>query len=418
MPTKKSKSDDPAAEPAKKPEKPRKKKKKVEEEEVPKTTHQLISDMVGAGVRVFSGSELITPQRIRRPLGIPSVDVEIAGGFPGAAISNIWGPPSACKTWGAFRTLTQQQKIFGDDFVGVYISLGLHPDISFARLHGLQVPYESEAERQHFIQTYYGIHGSPPTDRLVEHAGQKVGQLFVLFPEEEVRTGKGQTMELNSKPLERLFASTVEISRSRLCQMIVVDDIGGMPTQDRLSKTMSDEPKVADHARVLSQWVTRMALTLQMVGTNTFNYTSLLTLSQVRLSIGSYGGYQPVSSTAMNHLLGTALSFKLDGSAQGGTTQEKKRINWKITKGKHGHSDGATGNFFFYPSTGVDYISDLFTTAKKYNILETGGSVVQFEGTKRKGHDDFKDAMADDADLAKAIHDKLISVKCPGALFR
>ena len=381
--------------------------------EKPKTSKQIIQECAAAGVRVFSASELDTPQRVRRPTGIASIDVEIAGGWPSAAISNLWGPPGVGKTWLSWRTLAMQQQIWGDEFFCVYVSLGVFPDLAFARMHGLKIPYASEDEKDVFRKTYYNIHGSPPTEGEVEAAGEKVGNLEILFANAYT---KGS--DKNDKPMERLLQTTVNVSKTRACQMIVVDDVGGMPTKHRLKDLWEKkETKTADYATLLTQWVQRLALTMQLIEEG-FNATSILAVSQVRIRVGStFGGYIPVSSQCMDHLVATGVSIKR-GTEAAKEAVGPRNVKWHVFKGKFGHGDGARGEYVFIPTIGMDFVEDLLNTAVKFKVVTKKASMYEFEDTKAHGAESMKVKMEEDRELYDGIYKTLMEKRCPGLRYR
>ena len=53
----------------------------------------------GTGVNIFTGDQLITSQSLRRPTTVPSLNLEIGGGFGAGCLSAIYGPERSCKTW-------------------------------------------------------------------------------------------------------------------------------------------------------------------------------------------------------------------------------------------------------------------------------------------------------------------------------
>jgi len=400
-----------------------------------KAPSEIIAACAAQGVTVFSADKLITPQQVRRPTGIASLDVAIAGGWPAGALSNVYGPPSVGKTWLMWRTLAMQQQIYGDDFFCVYVSLGMSPDLAFARLHGLKVPYSDPKEKDFFRTTYFKIHGALPTDEEVEAAGEKVGHLHLLFADTKLKGKKGgkgvdeNGWVDNDKPMERLLQTTVEISKAHVCQMLIVDDIGGMPTQHRLKELYSDKgTKTADYAKLLTEWPQRLIMTLQMTEDG-FNYTSVVTVSQVRVHIssGPFTSYDRVSSKCMDHLIATGVKLNPGNNPTGVSEEAGPRpIDWKIWKGKFGHGDGARGKYTFTPTVGIDYGEDLFNVCRLYKVIVPGkvkGSLVfqdDVHGTETvaKGEGSFLDKIDADPVLYAALYAALMRARCPGMRYR
>lgn len=408
---------------------PKKKKADKKKTETPKTPSQIIQACAAQGVTVFNADKLLTPQQVRRPTGIANLDVAIAGGFPAGALSNVYGPPSIGKSWLMWRTLAMQQKIWGDAFSGLYLSLGVYPDLAFARLHGLQVPYADAQERDFFRATYFKIHGCLPTDDEVDLAGLKVGNLHVLFANTTLKKGKGKDVEMvvNDKPMERLLQTTVEISQARACQLIVVDDIGGMPTQHRLKELYADSgTKTADYAKLLTEWPQRLTRTLQMTETG-FNSTSIVAVSQVRIRIDAspYTAHDPVSSKCMDHLVATGI--KLGKAAGGPAVKEEagpRKVMWSIFKGKFGHADGAKGTYLFRPTVGIDYVGNLVDTAAVNGVIVKKPKQWIFQDevsgidVSAGGEGSFVDMVDESPELYEALYAKLIRDRCPGMRFK
>jgi len=391
-----------------------------------KTPADLIKVCAAQGVTVFRAAELLTPQQVRRPTGIPNLDVAIAGGFPAGALSNVYGPQSVGKSWLMWKTLALQQQIYGDDFFCVYVSLGVYPDLSFARMHGLKIPYARPEEKDFFRSTYFKIHGALPTEEEVEAAGEKVGELVVLFAHTKLPGKKKDEWVDNDKPMERLLQSTVEISKQHACQMIVVDDIGGMPTQHRMKDLFADKgTKTADYAKLLTEWVQRLTMTLQMTEDG-FNYTSVISVSQVRLVISAaMGGYSKVSSQCIDHLVCTGIYLKKASTTTSVKEEAGPRpIEWRIWKGKFGHADGARGKYVFTPTVGIDYSENLLNTANSHGLITKRAGIWTFEDDLTdarisvRGEGSFMDVLDADPVAYKALYDALIRKRCPGIRYR
>ena len=73
-------------------------------------------------------SEVPDVFRLRRPTGIPSLDLELHGGFPAGGISQIIGEDGIGKTDLCWRCLRQQQIIQGPRYRGAMICVEIQPD--------------------------------------------------------------------------------------------------------------------------------------------------------------------------------------------------------------------------------------------------------------------------------------------------
>ena len=65
----------------------------------------------------------------------------------------------------------------------------------------------------------------------------------------------------------------------------------------------------------------------------------------------------------------------MGSTIKSGGVKVGKEIKWKISKGKHGISEGAEGGYTFMFNQGVDLILDLANTAKSLGLIKSSGPV-------------------------------------------
>jgi RecA/RadA recombinase len=360
----------------KKQKKPTKKELRLQrDDELAKVTSKGLAKLLAEqGVNVMTADQLILAQDLRRPSGIASLDVNIGGGLAGGTSNLFFGPESSGKTWLAIKFLVQQQRLWGSEFSALYCTMGPPMDKSFARMHGLQLPY-AEGEKDKWVKFYQTLHRAPPTEEQVENAGAKVGQLLFAFPDLE-----------HGDPTERMLQTVVESVRTRKFGMVIVDDLGGMAPSGR-TQELWKTPQPGVYANLITNWINQTQNSLQMYK-GSFNFTTVLVISQVRMTMNVQGGkpggqqsptggMQSVGGRGIRHMVSCRMKLYMDKPPTGART-----MKYSVTKGKFGHGDGASGEFKFNPLMGVDVVEDLVETAITYGVVEVDGKRHSFGGTE------------------------------------
>ena len=160
---------------------------------------------------------------LRRPTGITSLDIALAGGFPASAPVMITGPDGAGKDYLLFRTCAEVQRLYGDDFaMAIYLS-EFKLDKPFVRdLCGLKIAATDEELDE--------------TDTARENAG-----LPPLTPEERERYQEqdGHIMIIEGVPAEHGFDAVIQCVASNAFQVVAVNSIGFMQTLAKLDQELS-----------------------------------------------------------------------------------------------------------------------------------------------------------------------------------
>jgi len=308
------------------------------------------------GVHLVRAADLITNQSIRRPFGVPSLDVEIAGGAGSGAATILYGPYGAGKTLLTMWNLREAQRTYGKDFKGLFLSLGLPLDRPYARIHRLKIPFNKE-EKEEFIALYQGYHGQPPTPQEIKEAGATMGQLDFLFADYS-----------SPRALERVLEGFLTLVSTRTYQLAVVDDLGALPPREIAEKKLGDDPRRGAFARLFGEFTQKLNLFLQY-HQGKFNPTSVLVTSQARKSMMPGDNFTLPFGEALKHNTAAVIRVRKDVDKEGG-----QKIVWKIARGKYGHGDGARGVLLFNPYSGIDRTMDLVTTAVMYEVIHRAGT--------------------------------------------
>jgi len=208
------------------------------------------------------------------------------------------------------------------------------------------------------------------------------------------------------------------------CQLIIVDSLGSLLTNDQDDKSVSDK-HYGGSSGIITLWQTKMQPKfINDRPDGSLLETTILGINQVRAQIGGPipGATRPAAgSKAWEHAQLTSVEFK-----QGEPLYEDSRhtvlsgrvVKWTIKKGKAGTRDGAKGEFNWYhfpehdpvfwkdiqygPQYGADKFTDLVDVAKSLGVLEVGGSWRTFKDENGKI---ILRAQGDEGVVEKVVND-------------
>lgn len=348
--------------------------KKPEKSDQANSLEALREALARKGLHLFRGNELETCQHIRRPFGIPSVDIEIGGGPGGGAITVLYGPECAGKTLFAIWCLAEAQRKYGDEFKGLVLSLGLPLDKAYARIQGLKLPF-SPGEEERYKALYRALNGTDPSPKQLKEVGGSRGNVHFLVVDSNV-----------PKALERALDGFISLVSTGTYQVAVVDDVGALAPTDIAEYDFGDrnEPKRGYYARPITLFVQKLQKFLQY-SRGRFNDTAVLMTVQVRVE-QTTGNYVLPFGKCLRHNMACGIRLtKKVSEALPGDEANKQYISWRITKGKYGHSEGASGVLPFSPIAGIDRYLDLAKTAVRYGTIIQKGPVFIYGDTKISG---------------------------------
>lgn len=321
----------------------------------------------GASIEVVSSVEL--PYHIKRPFGIPSLDIGCAGGPGAGTLTVIWGKPGSGKNFIVNMAMRRLQQTYGDDTAILFGSFGYQFDKPWACRHGLAVPL-TEAEIA-AIRYSKGVL-SPEEEAMYRRS---VGAFDLIRPN-LLQEGVAES------PAETMLQGCVEAIKSGEYQMVVIDE-GNIPsTREDLARTMSNEPKTAGLARLFTQFMGRMLNALSYPGPDGGpNKTSVVMILESRDLIGGTmpGMSRQSGGEAKNHIKVIDLNLSSGEPITRGSMTVGKQIKWRVTKAKMGTSEGAHGVYDFFFATekepgGVDVVKDLATLLVQYRVLGVAGT--------------------------------------------
>lgn len=343
-------------------------------------------------IPVVRASETSSSYLLRRPTGITSIDLVLAGGFPAGTVSVLVGPDGVGKDFLFWTTAAEVQRIYKNNFrMAVYLT-ELKMDKHFVRdLCGFKIACTPQ-ELDEIDQCRSRNGSAPLTEDERKEYSTSVGELFLM---------QGVTAE------EALDTLT-DFVRSNGCQLVGVNSLGFFETNAKAEKeSLSEAPQQRSEAQVLTRFMTRLSNIMNQVVLNPAtgelesNETTVVLVNQVRSrdAVPQMRGrpaqekdkYKSASEAwAVKH--GKVIELSLHKGTkiydEATKTYLGKEVNWEVTKGKLGLHEGHRGSFKFYYSGGVNKTHDLVMTAKGLGLIE-GTTWLTYGDVKAQGIDNF-----------------------------
>lgn len=323
---------------------------------------------------------------LRRPTGITSLDIALAGGIPASAPVVIVGPDSAGKDYLLWRVCAETQRIYGEDFAMAVYLTEFRADKRYMRdFCGLKIAM-SDQELDEIDSARLNMGLPPLTREEREHYQEQVGKIFLIY---------GVTAEEG-------FDAIIDLVATNSCQIVAVNSIGFLQTEAKEDQeSFKDFAQQRNEAILLSKFLPKLAMTLNRdLPNGERNETSIILINQVRSkdNVRPIPGrpmmdrdkYRPAAEAhALKH--GKALELMIhngkklyDEDNQVVLGREKQ---WEFLKGKLGFHEGKKGVFRYFFETGADVIGDLIEVCKSLGVFSVSGSWVEYE---RDGETQFR----------------------------
>jgi RecA/RadA recombinase len=402
---------------------------------------EITAKLGGYGVVLQRGSELEGRFDLRRPCGIPQLDIATGGGLPAGGLSQIDGPDGVGKNLLIYSYFAQAQRLYGDDTRIFMLCMEYPFDKMYARKIGFRVPfsnYEIEVEQR----------------RRKENGEETLGRAEI--EEMQDSTGCGEFHVLRGVAEANLDA-LVEMIGSNAYQLGAIDSWDAMLTITEDEKELVDNAKVADSSGIQTRWMKKVqgalmprkrcpecfSLNLEFKKTSSGGYsyycrgkdcgwkgpkpfleeneTTVIGIRQVRANLNMNKAmhareWKVGGAYALKH--GKLIDIQLRPGeilyAKGEGKGEKigKEVNFEITKGKAGTHEGRTGSFKYYfdpPEVDIDSNFKGYCTA--HGIIKRGGSVYSIEhgGLLEGQPDPLK--FSGESELIDAIADSELGLK-------
>lgn len=338
-------------------------------------------------VRVASDSS--SSYLLRRPTGIISLDLGLAGGFPASAPTVLTGPDGAGKDYLLWRTCAEVQRIYGDDFACVIYFTEFKPDKLFMKdICGFQIGMTpDELEELDLARIQAGL--DPLSEEEREHYEHEIGSPYVI---DGVIAEKG-------------FDAVLSFVESNTCQIAAVNSIGFLQTAAKEEKESLEEfAQQRNEAILMSKFMPKLANILNAGGPDgERNETAIILVNQVRskdqqpksrkgIPVPDRKKYRSaVQAWALKH--GKAIELMLHkGKAiwddDIGEVIGKESF-WEITKGKLGTHEGIRGSYNFYFDGGADIVGDIVNVCLANDLFIQRGAWYEYMhpdfGFKKQG---------------------------------
>lgn len=390
------------------------------------------SEFGAQGVIIQRGRDIQNRFDLRRPCGIPRLDIKTGGGLAAGGLSQIDGPDGVGKNYLVNRYFATGQKLYGEDFRAFMVCLEYPFDKKYALKCGFKVPmseYEIEVEQR---------------------AREKEGE--EPYTDEEIQdmvTAPGEFAVLRAPEAEAVLGATIDLVESNSFQICAVDSWDAMLTSAEADADLDEDARIARPATVQTQWMKKIqgALAPRVRCRECYAYpleskkhahgvthickcgwksgkkggkpileekeTTIIGIRQVRANMkgGLYSrAWKVGGSHALKH--GKLVDITL---RQGEYIKEKskikvgKEVHWEITKGKAGVHEGGQGSYkYYFNPPEVDIIADLMGVCRDLGVIRSRGrSTVHFHHDGKETKYNSGDALMREVEESPELADCL-----------
>lgn len=397
-----------------------------------------------AGPIIRPANEAWSADDLRRPCGIPSLDVAAGGGLVAGKVHQVDAPEGTGKNYLLYRYFARLQENYGDSTRLAMACFESFVDKQFAQMCGCQIamsPYDIDV-----------------ANRSREAKG--LPKLTEIEEIEALNCPQVGTFHVFEGPSEGVLGGIVDAVEANLFQMIGIDSWDAMMTFQEDNAELNETPQVASPAMLQTKWSKKIldafnpifrcplcgAAPLEKKVTNyklrNYKYvctnhkcgwrgrgneaeveikeTTLYCIRQVRdkLSMGGkvYGrAYKADGARSLRHLNHIRLSLHPGSYIRDPPKSGKKiakEVNWEITKAKSGAKEGRAGMFqLFFDPLEVDVLGDLFAQCLMYKVIVDEGkgwyAVPDIEMDRVHGKDSILTLMENEDDLTSALLEQL-----------
>ena len=329
---------------------------------------------------VTTADETMTPFKMRRRFGICSLDVAIGGGAPAGGPTQIAAPEGVGKNALVWQGIKENQDVYGDDSAVIWLPTEYPIDKPFGHMFGAVCPMsDSEIDIENRARKRDGR--SKLSKKQTDKMQRSLGSFLIL--------DEGTTANR--------FEALVELVKTNVFQIAVVDSIAAILTDQRSDTPLGEFAQQSSEAFLLTEFQKKLwgALGNPHDPDNTHqpNWTTLLLINQVRanrnLQKGGFGRKWVVGGAhALKHgkLLDIILTRgkSIEGTRVIGVDSEGeektkrirlgKEVSWEIAKAKAGTHEGQRGTVEYHYDSGWQVEKDLVNTALYSGVIERIGN--------------------------------------------
>ncbi len=327
-------------------------------------------------------SEAATSHMLRRPTGIPDVDIALGGGWPAGALVVVGGPDGAGKDYMINKSISRVQRNYGNDAKVAILSTEFPYDKDYARdkCDVRVADTDEEIAEKNAIRLAKGLPAL--SDEEVVRLKEQVGEIILI---------QGVVMDYGLDII-------LELLSTGAFQLIAINSIGVMETAAKEEvESVSEHATQSSEAQLLSRFIPKMFMLLNrpIDENGARNETTMIAADQVRanrdmprarpgMRVPEHWKYQAGSgSRALAH--GKAIHLVLHkgnaivDKAFDPPEQIGREINWELTKGKLGTHDGLKGSYEYFYEEGADVAQSLLTVALRYEVVEQAGAWYSYQ---------------------------------------
>jgi RecA/RadA recombinase len=350
--------------------------------------------------RLFDGNQAGDVLTNRLPSGIASLDAKLGGGFPRSMITHIYGNKSCGKSSTVIQTI--------------------------ANLH------KSDPEAIAVVANCEGYWQSSNMD-YVKRFGCDLSRIRII----------------SSPHSEEVLDISEKLIMTKAIDLFVLDSLAGLMASTELDKSMVDNERIGENARLIQRFIKKVTSALQPQYNKElkeieYNPCTVILINQVRTHFNrNYVSQAPTGGMSVPFFSAIEINctaprsefilYEADKGVlakYGNTAQAKeymeeamigKKIYYSIEKNRTFPSEGqkATADFYnkdlMYPSPtgfqsfGFDVVASLFTSAVDLGVI-TGATWLTFDEYKAQGRNNFIEAMRIDSGLFSRIQARVAEV--------
>ena len=343
-------------------------KKRVEEERSKALARQdAIYNKVNTEMKgsvIVDSDAIVDTTSVRRPSGIMQLDIDTAGGLP-PGMNVLSGPEGSGKSRLLSAYMRMNQRIYGDDSNIFVACAEFAPTLLYLRKAGVMVSLPDPVISK-INDARVKLGGAPLEDKDIAYFKKQIGRVkFMLLSDANA-----------------VLNTIVDVMMTNACQIICLDSISTLLTDDEDGKEVGERNQRGTHASAVQQFVKKVhPIQLGAFGAN---HTTLIAVSQVRAAENKPGTpahlmkeWQAKGAFALRH--GKLFDIQVKPGFLDKVKGEKvgKMVKWEITKGKSGSHDGIIGetpyyyeNEFTYEGVGFDESNTVYQKGVECGVIK------------------------------------------------
>ena len=333
------------------------------------------------GAKVMRNIEDVpNPYFLRRPTGIPQLDIDTGGGLPAGGLVYISGPMGAGKSMLLYRYVAMQQKLYGDRAASA---------IGF-----------SEGPPDHFYMRACGVQVAIPEDMIEERVLYRKQMGIPAFTKDELKSFRAKTVGtikvMHGAHGDELMSAVLDCHESKIFDLVCLDSVSAILPEADAGKELDENQKRAAAAGLLTKFFQHyLCGTTGYLGTN---LTTTIFTAQVRANAkkselpghlakyakdwASEGAWAAKHGKLLDITVWSGSKEKIESKetnpAAFGEEAEKykkklavgKSVNYEITKGKAGVHEGVVGEYDYNYETGTDDYRMLLVCGMKKGVIK------------------------------------------------